>query len=479
MPHPDLDRVLETLEAAAERKKFRVKDFFVPYPKQEQFFDLGATKHERLLMAGNQVGKSYAGAFETACHLTGEYPDYWLGHRWDRPVIGWAAGETGLVVRDASQRLLCGSPGVDELFGSGMIPKECFIDKPSLARGVADAYDTVQVRHKSGGVSILQFKSYEQGREKFQAATLDFVWWDEEPDENIYAEGQTRLVATGGRSWMTFTPLKGVTAVVGRYLHEKSEDRAIVVMTIDDAQHISLDERTRIVAAYPDHQREARARGKPMLGEGVIFQTAEETIKEAPIPLAEIPLQWAKLWAVDFGIGHPFAAVLLLWDKDTDTIHVAYTVRITGGTPLQHAVPMKAVGASVPVAWPHDGNQRDKGSGLELAGQYRSQQLPMLPGHSTFPDGGISVEAGIMEMQHRFATGKLRVFNHLSDFFEEYGLYHRKNGLIVKVRDDILSATRIGIMGIRYAKAVPLGNKMRRRETSRLAQGLDFDYFHV
>ena len=84
-----------------------------------------------------------------------------------------------------------------------------------------------------------------------------------------------------------------------------------------------------------------------------------------------------------------------------------------------------------------------------------------------------------MEMAHRFATGRLRVGAHLSDFFEEYDLYHRKNGLIVKIRDDILSSIRGGLMMLRYARAVPLGSKTRKREMSRMAEGLDFDLFHV
>jgi phage terminase large subunit-like protein len=360
-----------------------------------------------------------------------------------------------------------------------MIPKENFIGEPSTARGIANAYDTVQVRHKSGGISILQFKSYSQGVQRFASATLDFIWWDEEPPEDIYGEGIARITATRGMMFMTFTPLKGVTKVVGRFLYEPSEDRAHITMTIEDAKHIAPEERAKIIAGYPEHEREARVRGVPMLGEGRVFNTPRSTIEEASLPLSMVPLQWAKLWSIDFGISHPFAASLLAWDKDVDTVHVLHTIRMTGGTPLQHAVPMKAIAANVPVAWPHDGHQRDKGSGDELAALYRAQALPMLPGHATFLGGGYSMEAGILDMAHRFATGRLRVGAHLSDFFEEYDLYHRKNGLIVKIRDDILSATRGGLMMLRYARAVPLGSKTRKREMSRMADGLDFDLFHV
>jgi phage terminase large subunit-like protein len=131
------------------------------------------------------------------------------------------AGETSLLARDVQQKKLCGEPGVESAFGTGLIPKEAFADKPSLARGVTDAYDTIQVKHKSGGISVGRFKSYEQGRAKFQGETLDFVWFDEEPPLDIYTEGLTRTNASGGIVFVTFTPLLGMSKVVKRFLLDK------------------------------------------------------------------------------------------------------------------------------------------------------------------------------------------------------------------------------------------------------------------
>src|ERR1700722_1032762 len=185
----ELKEILAGLEALDYRRTYQQFFEFKPYAKQKEFLDAGATFPERLLIAGNQNGKTHIGAYEAACHLTGLYPDWWQGRRFDKPTKGWIAGETSLVVRDVQQKKLCGEPGVDELFGTGMIPKELFVDKPSLARGVTDAYDTIQVRHVSGGVSVARFKSYEQGRQKFQGETLDWLWPDEEPPMDIYSEG--------------------------------------------------------------------------------------------------------------------------------------------------------------------------------------------------------------------------------------------------------------------------------------------------
>lgn len=474
-PNVTLDEIVRALRIADENQTYRKVDFFQPYAKQQDFFDGGVLWRERLLMAGNQVGKTYAGAFELTCHLTGIYPDWWLGRRWDRPVKAWACGESSLVVRDVQQKLLCGEPGVDSLLGTGMIPKESFADKPSLARGVTDAFDTVQVKHVSGGISILRFKSYEQGRTKFQGESIDVGWCDEEPDASIYGEILTRITATNGMIYMTFTPLKGMSNVVARFLNEPSNDRSYVTMTIDDAEHIPADKRAIIIAGYQEHERDARARGIPMLGSGLIYQFSMAQIGEPAIEI--VPPHWTKLWSIDFGIGdeHKFAAVLEAWDRDTDCIHILHTLRIKGGLPITHAASMKAIGANVPVAWPHDGNNRDKGSGEVLSTIYKKQGLFMLPEHATFPEGGFSVEAGIMDIQQRCELGKFKVATHLSEWWEEQRLYHRKDGLIVKANDDLMDATRIGIMARRFGKPVILGSQQFKRRRQSVAEGIDFD----
>lgn len=474
---PKIKSILDGLEAAAKLRVEKRISFFSPYEKQQEFFDMGAWARERLLMAGNQLGKSEAGAVEMAYHLTGDYPDDWLGYRFDHPVTAWAAGVSSEKVRNIQQTKLCGQYGLESALGTGYIPKSLFVGKPSMARGITDAFDTIHVRHKSGGTSTLSFKSYEQGREKFQGDTLHVLWLDEEPPMDIYSECLTRLTATQGILFMTFTPLLGMSDVVGRYLNEKSDDRGSVVMTINNVPLIHFmtpnerlkgeevpaavltERRTKIIAGYPAHEREARANGVPMLGSGRIFPYADELISEPP--LSYVPLHWVKIWGIDFGIGHPFAAVLLAWDRDNDIVHVLHAIRMVAKdgsiTPINHAAAMKTIGGEVPVAWPADGNQRDKGSGDQLAEIYKKHGLKMRPTHATWPEGGISTEVGITTMEERIKTGKFKVAAHLSEWFEEFRFYHRKDGMIVKVKDDLLSGTRIGIMDLRHAKPVPLG----------------------
>jgi Terminase RNaseH-like domain/Terminase large subunit, T4likevirus-type, N-terminal len=275
------------------------------------------------------------------------------------------------------------------------------------------------------------------------------IWCDEEPPADIYGEALARLIATRGIIYTTFTPLKGMSSIVERLmLSSDGVTAADVNMTIEDAEHIPPEERARIIAAFPAHEREARARGIPILGSGRVFPVPEETIRVEPFA---VPSHWALVAAMDFGWDHPFAAVKLAWDRDADCVYVTNTYRVREQTPVVHAAALKPWGRDLKWAWPHDGLQHDKGSGETLAAQYRAQGLNMMRTHATHSTGGYGLEAGIMDMLDRLKTGRLKVFAHLTEWFEEFRLYHRKDGLIVKERDDLLSATRIALMMLRTA----------------------------
>lgn len=442
LPEDQRVKLLREADRVLARKRLEA---YGPYAKQREFHAAGATHRERLFMAGNQLGKTIAGAAEMAIHLTGRYPDWWQGRRFSKPIAAWASGVTGESVRDTTQRLLVGRPGE---YGTGMIPAECIVGEPKKAMGTPDLLDSVQVKHASGGQSRLYFKRYEQGREKWQGETLDVVWFDEEPPPDIYTEGLTRTNATGGMAYMTFTPLLGMSDVVMRFMNEESPDRIVVSMTIDDVEHYTPEERARIVASYPAHEREARAKGIPTLGSGRIFPIEEESIKVQPF---QIPSHWPRINGIDFGWDHPSAAAHCAWDRDADCWYVVKAHRQREATPVLFSAAVKAWGNWVPTAWPHDGLQHDKGSGEQLARQYANAGLLMLKDRATFEDGTNGVEAGLMDMLDRMQTGRFKVFANLDDWFQEFRMYHRKDGKVVKERDDLLSATRYALMMKRKA----------------------------
>lgn len=402
-------------------------------------------------MAGNQLGKTLAGAGEAAIHLTGLYPDWWEGYRFDHPITMLAGSESYELTRDGVQRLLIGPPTEKAEWGTGMIPKATLLNTTARG-GVSNAIDSATIKHVSGRSSSILFKAYEQGRTKWQANTVDYVWFDEEPPEDVYFEGVTRTNATKGIIAVTFTPLKGMSKVVGRYVMEKPAETHVTKMTIHDALHYTEEERASIIATYPPHEREARTKGEPALGSGRIFPVKEEDIICEPF---SIPGHWVQIGALDFGWDHPFGAVHLAWDRDNDVIYVTNEYRKRESTPIVHASALRGWGDWLPFAWPHDGLQHDKGSGEQLKEQYVKEKLEMLPERATFDDGTYGVEAGVSEMLTRMETGRWKVFKTCQEWLEEFRLYHRKDGVIVKLRDDLISASRYGLMMKRFAKTKP------------------------
>lgn len=214
----DRMRMIEIMRELEARDKYGgISKWFVPgtmygienLPKHKAFFDSGAIYDERFFSAGNRCGKTNAGAFELACHLTGRYPSWWEGRVFDHPIDAWACGKTGKVTRDSVQKELLG----EQERGTGMLPRDTIGQvwaKPGTPRGV----DTLEVRHTSGGKSRLTFKSYEEGVQSFYGTARHCCWLDEEADEYIYSECYLRTATTGGIIYTTFTPKHGITPFV-------------------------------------------------------------------------------------------------------------------------------------------------------------------------------------------------------------------------------------------------------------------------
>lgn len=240
MSHKELVALKQLLEEQSRRVESggHLAKWFVPegpycyskYPKHMKFFAAGADYRERLFMAANRVGKSVCGAFESTCHATGRYPDWWEGRRFSEPTDGWIAGDTGQTTRDILQDVMFGYPSGP--LGSGMVPADLILNVRRKAGGISDAFDTVRIRHASGGESILGFKSYDQGRRSFQGTGKHWNWLDEECPEDVYNEMLVRTMTTGGIQYVTFTPLSGMTMFIQNFLkdaHREAMDEGMVI----------------------------------------------------------------------------------------------------------------------------------------------------------------------------------------------------------------------------------------------------------
>lgn len=187
------------------------------YVKHLEFFKAGSVHRERCMLAANRVGKTEGvGGYETALHLTGEYPDWWEGRRFDHPIEAWAAGDTSQTVRDIIQSKLLGPIGQ---YGTGLLRKRCMV-RTTPRQGIPDAVQDIYVKHKSGGTSALTLKSYDQKRISYQGTGKHLIWLDEEPDLGIYSECLLRTMTTNGIVMCTFTPLLGLSDVVMSYMPE-------------------------------------------------------------------------------------------------------------------------------------------------------------------------------------------------------------------------------------------------------------------
>lgn len=415
------------------------------YPKHLEFFALGTSKRERLFLAANRIGKTEgAGGYELTCHLTGQYPAWWKGRRFTRANNWWAAGDTRETVRDILQRKLLGKQGEH---GTGLIPRESI---QRVAPGfIPDSVAAIWVKHETGGVSVVQFKSYDQGREAFQGTEQDGVWLDEEPPVSVYTECLLRTMTNNGLVMLTFTPLRGMSEVVlsflpGGAIPEKQEGpKGVVGASWDDVPHLTAQAKEDLLAAIPPFQRDARSKGLPQLGAGAIYPVPESAVICDPF---EIPKHWPRSYGLDVGWNRT-AAIFGAQDRETDCVYW-YSEHYQGeGEPAVHASAIKARG-NLPGAIDPASRGRSQIDGKQLIQLYREQGLDLI-------DAKNAVEAGIFEVWERLCTGRLKIFSTLQHTRTEFRLYRRdERGKVVKENDHAMDAGRYQITtGVDIARA--------------------------
>jgi len=462
----DMEKAVEIAKEIKKRQRFSKIDFYDPYPYQEEFHSTGVGANQRLLMAANRIGKSYCGAAEMAYHLTGLYPKWWKGRRFNKPITAWAGGVSNETTRDIVQAELLGSPDDPEAFGSGAVPRKCII-KTERKPGVPNAKSVALIRHISGENSSLFFKAYEMGVDKWQGRSVDVVWLDEEPSRELYSQSVTRTLDRKGMVYMTFTPENGMTETVAAFMNNIKKGQSLTNATWDHASenvksmqgrkgHLSEDAMEQILSAYSPHEREMRRFGRPSIGSGLIFPINEEDLMIDPI---EIEDHWPRIAAIDFGWDHPTAVVWCAIDNESDTFYIYDCYRASKASPTVHSEVIRQRPYFIPIAYPHDGNRRDSMGNPGLAEQYRNLGCNFLMQHFTNPPGlgekkgSNSVEEGLMALLQSMENGNFKVFSTLSDWFEEFRMYHRKEGKVVALRDDLMSATRYAFQSQRYAIA--------------------------
>lgn len=467
------DDNLRRLHAAlAHLKRLDTSDFYTYfpdtgptrrelYPRHMEFFESGATFPQRLFCAANRVGKTKAGAYEVACHLTGEYPPWWKGRRFDTPGEWWVAGKDAGTTRDIVQTALFGPVSPEgRLQGGGMVPFDRIIHYTRKPHGLPGSLDSVWIKHKSGGHAVVQFKAYEQGRKSFEGTAKQGIWCDEEPPEDVYTEALYRTATTKGIVLVTFTPLEGMSNVVRGFIQPDDEKALLYKKLInagwDDVPHLGQEEKAALIATTPPFQRDARTKGIPQLGSGAVYGYPES---ELILPTQAIPAHWVHTAGMDAGGGaKPTAAAWLAADPRVGGQVQLYDVYKRESPEIAiHLAAMKARGDWIPffgdaaalIVTEHDAEQ--------LVNAYRRGGLQIELANK-------AVESGVQAVWELISAGRFKVQAHCVEWLKEFRMYQRdEHGRIKKVNDHLMDATRYAVFsGLPRAKPRPAPKPQRR-----------------
>lgn len=412
----------------------------VRYPKHWEFFDAGATYPVRLFTAGNQVGKSISCGSELTYHLTGDYPLDWRGKTFNGPVSVWIVGKNSELVRDTIQRTLLGDVGQ---FGTGLVPLDNLdVDTMTDAKRTSTPITSFRVLHASGGYSTVTLKSGEQGREAFQAATLDIVWIDEEVPFDVFNECLVRLMVRKGIMMYSFTPLKGTTEVIKMFMvngtfqeGDVGHGRYVVRCSMYDVPHQTKDTIENLIATTPPFLRDARIHGIPALGAGAIYPVPESEFVIDPQP---IPKHWKHCYGLD--VGNKTAAVWLAIDPDTGVIWTYSDYYKEREEPSIHTSGIKAKGDWIPGAIDPASRGRSQIDGNQLMEMYSNLGLTLTPAIN-------AVESGLYTVWELLSTGRLKVFSNCTYLLQEFRGYQRdEKGRVVKTADHVVDAWRYAVM---------------------------------
>jgi len=431
------------------------------YHKHVDLLSEGKDYRSRLFIAANRVGKTLGGAYESALHATGDYPDWWRGVRFDGPTLCWAAGDTSKTTREFVQLALLGHEK-----GTGTIRRSAVV-RTTAKSGTADAIDTIEVKHKSGGISRIVLKSYDQGIDAFMGGAVNFIWLDEEPPLAVYTECVVRTMTTDGRVLMTFTPVRGLSETVQHFMPSGTipepmpSNCYIVQATWDDAPHLTAEQKDELYKALPPHQRDARSKGIPALGAGAIYPVPESEITVAPF---SIPDYWPRAYGLDVGWNRT-AAVWGARDPDTGVIYLYHEYYRGEAEPSVHASGIRAAGEWIPGVIDPASRGRGQVDGRQLLQDYIDLGLNL-----DIADNG--VESGIYRTWELLSSGKLKVFSTLQNWLNEYRVYRRDDkGRVVKERDHLMDATRYLVMsGMDQAMVKPVA-KANKEQPYRGALG--------
>ena len=230
-------------------------------------------KRNRWVFGGNRSGKTECGAVEAVWLLRGIHPY----RKNKKDVFGWSVSLSQQVQRDVAQSKILKYLPTSWIADITMLSGR----KDSPSSGVIDQ---IKIKNVFGGISTLGFKSCDQGREKFQGSSLDFVWFDEEPPKDIYDECLMRVMDKKGDIFGTMTPLKGETFIYNEIYLNRHNNPEVWWETIswEDNPYLPKSEVKLLSSSLDGSALDSRKFGKFSAGEGLVYPEFDRAVHVIP-----------------------------------------------------------------------------------------------------------------------------------------------------------------------------------------------------
>ena len=347
LPNVQKTALQELVIEIADDMRYNQLRYFRPFEHQRRFFATG-TSSRRGILAANRIGKTVSTCYETAIHLTGQYPDWWEGVRFNKPVTAMVAGEGWSQVALVLQAELLGTNDVKirDNLGTGAIPRDCIVF--DTMRGDGANCIGVEIRHTSGTNSYLLFANYTQEVRQMQGFKLNLAIFDEQPPDDFFSEIVTRTATTQGQVLCSFTPLKGLNGLVSKFWNHEDGYEHIRVSWDDVPEYDPWGEpfllnetRRQLERDYLPHERDARRNGVPVMGKGAVFQLRNwPTYKTGDYDLRNTT-GIRRVIALDLGLVNDKTVVsLMYWHPDEQEAWLHTQIIVKG---VEEANPMNYI----------------------------------------------------------------------------------------------------------------------------------------
>lgn len=439
-------------------------EYFRPFQHQLKFFATGASPR-RGILAANRIGKTVSTCFETACHLTGKYPEWWNGKRFDKPITAFVAGEGWEQVARVLQEELLGTKDVklSTQLGTGMIPRRCIVTDTMRNDG-ANCIG-VEIRHVSGRNSYLLFGNYTQEVRNLQGFKLDLVVFDEQPPDDVFSELVTRTATTRGQILCSFTPLKGLNGLVSKFWN-REEGYEFIRVAWDDVPEYDpwhepflLNEtRRQLERDYLPHEREARIAGKPVMGQGAVFQLRNyPTYKTGDFNFKEMN-DIHRVIALDLGLINDRTVISLMYWQPEEREAWLHTQIVVKG--IEEANPMNYINHltrpevfGTPIVLPADASTRGRYTMSSLSIRELFQEYGLNVYEKPImnpPDGEGKVtnhkSFGVNVMRQMLEIGTLHVNENCVEFLRECSNYFVDERGKFSDPDDCIDSCRYALL---------------------------------